>query len=211
MFKRMFDYLTFERYEEHDELRNNTEFLRLWGNVFRQTYKNKNWVSKLISAAISKIKDDPKFFKKKNMMRNSAAVGGALYMEDKDIAKEVEYKLTKAIVANMFKYRDFTEVKKNLVQNILEPILIEAKKTYNISDKSVADCKKKECDGIREPFELLLLAPNLHIHGSNKDKEYWGRALFGPKLDKNEYWEVPEKYDKCYQFWNWWKSSWPSL
>ena len=40
MFKRMFDYLTFERYEETDGLGNNTEFLRLWGNIFWQTYEN---------------------------------------------------------------------------------------------------------------------------------------------------------------------------
>ena len=64
-----------------------------------------------------------------------------------------------AILSNMFKYTGFSEVNQKWVQGILVPIIEKAKKTFNISEEEITNCKKKACDKIREKYELLLLAP----------------------------------------------------
>ena len=59
LFKRMFDYLQFERYEETDELRNNTEFLRIWGSALMMGDSSEvNWSARFLDYTIAKIKGD---------------------------------------------------------------------------------------------------------------------------------------------------------
>ena len=71
------------------------------------------------------------------------------------------------------------------MKGILEPIIFKAKSAYNISDESVAECKRKECDEIREPFELLLLAP-IYIFMDEKRIGYTGAGHFMIANDMQE-------------------------
>ena len=159
LFKRTFDYIQFERYKENDELRNNSEFLSIWKSTLKQGIEGTNWISLFIEKIMFVIKKDPKFNRKKRMMRNVAAIVAALYKQDKQIAKTIEDKVMDAILSNMFKYTGFSEVNEKWVQGILVPIIEEAKKTFNITEEEITNCKKKACDKIREKYELLGLSP----------------------------------------------------
>ena len=161
LFKRTFDYLHLERYNDGDELRNNTEFLKRWKNIFvEQSGEAKAWwIQSLLTKTKLTIKNDPAFSLKKGMVRNLAAVLAAAEKLDKLIAKSMEKNIEDAIVANLFKFKGFQNVNSNWVKRILEPIIEHAKKVNNITNQAINDCKKKACDKIRGEYELLLLIP----------------------------------------------------
>ena len=146
----MFDYLALERYNDTDILRNNTEFLRIFESSL---------LSKLIRDTKTTIKGDPNFSRKKGMMKSSAAVVAAAEKQNKTIAREIEKQVEEAIIANMFKYKGFYNVLTYWVNKIIKPLISQAKVKYNITNIDIDACKKKECDKIREKYELLLLVP----------------------------------------------------
>ena len=155
LFKRMFDYLALERYNKNDQLRNNTEFQKIWQNSLTKN----NWIDKFIQETKLTIKNDQKFMRKKGMFKNIAAILAAAEKQDIRIVQHITKSLDEAIMANMFKFRYFSQVLNLWIRGILEPIIKEAQTTYNITDLAVSVCKRKDCDKIREKYELLLLTP----------------------------------------------------
>ena len=154
-FKRLFDYHWLERYNEDDPLRNNTEFLMIWSSLLR----GNSWISKFIKETKATIRNDTNFLRKKGMMRNLAAVIAAAQKQDKNIGRKVVKEIEEAIITNMFKYKEFVQIKRNLIDNIFNQILEKAKTRYNISDARISECKKRSCDATREEYEVLLLVP----------------------------------------------------
>ena len=142
----MFDYLSLQRYEEKDKLRNNTEFLRMW----QSSLNRDKLMSKFIKETMTTIKGDLDFFKRKGMMKSSAAVVAAAEKQNKYSAKQIEKQIEEAITANMFKYKGFSNVLKYWINKIIKPVISQAKLEYNITDLAIAACKKKDCDKVRE-------------------------------------------------------------
>ena len=116
-------------------------------------------MSKFIKETKTTIKSDVTFSRKKGMMKSSAAVIAAAEKQNKTVAREIGKQIEEAIIVNMFKYKGFGNVFKYLIRNIINPLISQAKVKYNITDSYVSACKKKDCDKIREKYEILLLVP----------------------------------------------------
>ena len=160
LFKRTFDYLHLERYNDGDELRNNTEFLKSWKNIFfEQSGAKAKWIRNLFTKTKLTIKSDLVFSRKKGMVRNFAAVLAAAEKQNKPIAKSMKKNIEDAIISNLFKFKGFQIVDSKWVKGILKQVIEQIKKTNNITNQAITDCKKKACDKIRGKYELLLLIP----------------------------------------------------